>query len=556
LTTALPANQFHFDANLGVWMHESHRGFKYSEGKTAEKKILEILQAAEDRSVFSEALGRQISDWSTRYHFSPQRHALLRHLKIPASLRVLELGAGCGAITRFLGETGAQVWAVEGSRSRAACVAARTRDLSNVRVLCGDFQSLQTDQRFDVVTLIGVLEYAPKFFKSGDPLKNPPKNPLAQCLKLVRSLLKPDGTLVLAIENQLGLKYFCSAPEDHTGEPFDGIQDLYETGGPRTLGRKELNRLLTSAGFSSVQFQYPFPDYKLPGWVLTQRAFEMDGFDPCAILHGIDPTHEGQATQYPADERKIWPVLHRNGILTDLANSFLVLAGASGESRLSSPSLLAAGYVMERRACFNIQTQFLVDERGEISVHKTPLTSAPPPADIPVRHSPSVETYRRGPQLEQQIVGWFQHKSVELAIAGLSRWIEFVVEQGLSEKNSKDIFESLLKPEFFDCNPRNLILVNGSLEQIDMEWRYLGRLPLRNHVLRYLKLLAGREEKVLRACLPGKTSLVQELCEQLKMPVSKEQFEQYKNWQHQLNHWIVGEKRKTKRSIWRRMLSL
>ena len=37
-------------------------------------------------------------------------------------------------------------------------------------------------------------------------------------LQRVRSLLKPEGKLIVAIENQLGLKYFAGAPEDHLGQ--------------------------------------------------------------------------------------------------------------------------------------------------------------------------------------------------------------------------------------------------------------------------------------------------------------------------------------------------
>ncbi|MCC8067720.1 MAG: hypothetical protein LIO94_11580, partial [Clostridiales bacterium] len=35
--------------------------------------------------------------------------------------------------------------------------------------------------------------------------------------------LKPDGHLLVSVENRYGLKYFCGAEDPFTGVPFDGI---------------------------------------------------------------------------------------------------------------------------------------------------------------------------------------------------------------------------------------------------------------------------------------------------------------------------------------------
>lgn len=48
------------------------------------------------------------------------------------------------------------------------------------------------------------------------------ENPYKDFLKKIKQLLKPNGKLLIAIENQYGLKYWCGAREDHTGIPFEG----------------------------------------------------------------------------------------------------------------------------------------------------------------------------------------------------------------------------------------------------------------------------------------------------------------------------------------------
>ena len=65
-----------------------------------------------------------------------------------------------GAITRVLGESGAEVLALGGTLRRAEAARARTRDLENVEVLFENFKDFETNLKFDVITLVGVLAYA------------------------------------------------------------------------------------------------------------------------------------------------------------------------------------------------------------------------------------------------------------------------------------------------------------------------------------------------------------------------------------------------------------
>lgn len=147
-----------------------------------------IVRESDDLSVFSEELAKAITDWPYLIPFGAWSH------KSSTSLSEFIEGFRVGNWLRMrrdhraLGEFGADV-ALEGSSLRAEIAATRCRDLGGVTVVCDSFDAFETVERFDVVTLIGVLEYARKYF-SVEPGNDPVKATLkrrAGCLSLAAS---------------------------------------------------------------------------------------------------------------------------------------------------------------------------------------------------------------------------------------------------------------------------------------------------------------------------------------------------------------------------------
>jgi SAM-dependent methyltransferase len=453
-----------------VWHRESYSGIAYSDGDGAEEALLAVLRASSDLSVFSPELAIACVDWPSRYHLSSERANLLRPFArhLGPGARVLEIGAGCGAVTRYLGEAGAEVLALEGSPRRARIARERTRDLHNVQVVAERFQDFALSERFDVITLIGVLEYASLFSDAAQPALH--------MLQAVRGLLAPSGRLVLAIENQLGLKYFAGVPEDHLGQPMVGLEDRYPAIGARTYGRLELERMLTRAGYREARFSAPLPDYKMPATVLTERGLDasLQAFDVGALVAQA-VRRDPQLTPTTFNLQRSWPVVASNGLAMDLANSFLVEA-VSETGSLPEEPVLAYHYSTQRLARYARETLFVQQVDGSVVVNSRSLGDDAIASNATVLLRVEQQTpYHRGSLIAESIQGLLSEPgwTREVLIDHVRSHITALGELLASEGHSLDLdrLDTELPGDFIDATPGNLIrLDNGRVAYFDREW--------------------------------------------------------------------------------------
>lgn len=279
----------------------------YSDGPI-EDEMLAMVSAG---PVTPEILARD-NRWPLLCHFAPERRNLLEWFPFNPAGRLMEVGAGCGALTGLFCDKLSEVQAVELSLKRSRILEKRYADRANLRICVGNLLDLRPAGRFDYITLIGVLEYAAAFI--------PDSRPHLALLRRLADQLQPGGVLLLAIENKFGLKYFAGAPEDHTGRLFDGIEG-YPHGGPaRTFARGELDELLAQAGFGRRDFYYPHPDYKLPREIFSDAWLPQ----PHQVLTDA-PNYDHERLRM-LSETRAWENIIRAGYFKLFANSFLVAA--------------------------------------------------------------------------------------------------------------------------------------------------------------------------------------------------------------------------------------
>lgn len=489
---------------------------QYTDGESIERRILTYVQEAKRRESNTAIAQDQYDEWAVRYHLSPERANLVRPFNW-AGLDVLELGAGMGAVSRFLSENARSLHVVEGTEARFQVLSERLRDRSNWSGQVANIQDAEISRTFDVVCLIGVLEYSEIYVRGHEG-----RSPFEEVLYRCQQWLKPDGVVVIAIENQLGLKYWAGCAEDHRGTLFDGLTGYPDTPTARTFSRKELTQILVRGGFSHSRFFYPFPDYKIPtSMVSHELAFEHSEF--AASLACFQPfEHYGKPPVRLFPTPLVAGTLAQAGLLAELSNSFLLFAAQD----VQSPTLQQlTGHLDEGAKAWHFslhraiptQTVFQSTPDG-LTVQKSPLLSIPRTEISSAQFEwtcPGPSLVEKGPELRlsllrsayfQDWTGWQQ------------RWMEFMYWSCEHWNNREGSLEGLA----LDAHFGNAARTSSAFSVFDLEWK--SRTPIPRSWFVFRNILNLWRDREVFAGGPWATflDLYRWTCSQLKVPDSLE----------------------------------
>lgn len=320
---------------------------QYCDGPV-EDELLQIVTQM-DASEYDDAIEEKLS-WPVLYHLSHLRENIVRFIPTNKNAKVLEIGSGCGAITGALSEKFGQVQCVELSKKRSLINASRHQECTNVSITLGNFEEVEPSlsQDFDYIFLIGVFEYARGYIHT--------EHPFEDFLTIIKKHLAPKGRIVIAIENQYGLKYFAGCKEDHAGRYYEGVAGYPGDGVAKTFGRKGLMQIFKACGFSedAMHFYYPYPDYKFPTVIYSDAYLpkvgeltnNMRNFDADRLL--------------TFDEKLAFDSIIRQGYFPDFSNSFLVILGEGIEVQYTK-------FSNDRRKKYRIRTS-ICDLDGRVVI--------------------------------------------------------------------------------------------------------------------------------------------------------------------------------------------
>lgn len=289
------------------------------------------------------------------YHLSPERENIINWYPFKKTENILEVGAGCGAITGVLCRNCNSVTSVELSKRRSEINYIRNKQYQNLEIIVGNLNEIKINKKYDFAILNGVFEYAMSYTKS--------KDPYVAFLKQIKEFLKPSGKILIAIENRLGLKYFSGATEDHTGKFYDGINEYVDTDFVRTFSKAELEDIFKKSGIDKWKFYYPYPDYKFPTEIYTDENVNTNSFGRPYINY-----FENRVQLF--DEIKMIKSFKAEKVMESFSNSFFVELCIDGG--VENSNIIYAKLSNNRRKEFCIAT-IICKDQYKYHVKKIPL---------------------------------------------------------------------------------------------------------------------------------------------------------------------------------------
>ncbi len=242
-------------------------------GRNERKEIINIIKN-EDIISLEDYLFRKYKEYYIRDLLDYLNHSfdLLLDFK---DKEILNIGCGEGTEPIFLAKFGEKrVYALEKNKGRLDILkvhASKLKISNKIIPIAGDFTKCDIkESSFDIITMIGVLEWLPK--------SNPYKEQL-KYLKKVRASLRKNGKFLLAIENRLCPLYF-TGKTNHGDLPFTPLMPRFLAnmitklikGKPYTTytySDSGYKKILKKAGYKKIKIYPVIFSYQEPRFIIN-----------------------------------------------------------------------------------------------------------------------------------------------------------------------------------------------------------------------------------------------------------------------------------------------
>ncbi len=173
------------------------------------------------------------------------------------------------------------------------------------------------DRYFDYIICIQALELQ--------------KNP-TEYLEIFYRLIKIDGTMILGMNNRMGIRYFCGDRDIYTNRCFDSVEgycrayskkeDAFQG---RSYDQAEIKRMLKMAGWEQFCFYSVFSDLRNPTLIYSENYLPNED-----LANRLLPFYNYPHTVF-LNERMLYEDLVDNGMFHQMANAYLVECTINGK---------------------------------------------------------------------------------------------------------------------------------------------------------------------------------------------------------------------------------
>jgi hypothetical protein len=371
---------------------------------------------------------------------------------------VLEISPGDGAETKWLAERFKELDIIDGDPKRVQAIGAMASLYKNVNISVDDIRKATFNKKYDLIIMPNAWEHI-LFYGTSSP-----KGSLVDLLKKVNGILNESGIVMLTLENKLGIKQLLG--RSNRISRFPKIS-------PASFTKQDITELLEEAGFDYKQFYHVFPDNRFARTIIAEND-EVLSLRPYNWIKFQSNDH-----QFSIPEPIILKTLTDMGLFWQLSNSFLVLAGKSGNARLKTEWLIKKINNTSYDIKFHHAITLEKKAPSKYMINRTPISDSKPFfISGEVEYRLENEEYVDGELLSFKLYRALLEKNQASAI---KRVIKILHDSLISKYCTGSVDPCgfpLVSGEAFDYTLWNLVQPkNGDIIFIDKKWRVKQAIP-------------------------------------------------------------------------------
>ncbi len=418
------------------------------------------------------------------------RENLLNWYPFKENSNILEIESNLGEITGVLCQNGSRIVSIEHSLQKARTIATRYQARENLEVITGNINDIILEEKFDYVVVTGIDK---KRYK------------LEEILKYAKEHLKEEGTILISLDNKLGLNQ------------LNGIEDvtINQNKENQSKTKTEIEKILKKSELNNYKFYYPLPNYKTPNIIFTDKHLPSNE----SILRDLTLYTENRILSF--EEREIYRKILKEDIkmFPEFANSFLIEISNSIQNEIEYIS-----FGNSRKEEYRLKTVLLdkiaykqnVNEKSKKHLEKIKR-------NIEILKNSNINVLdsfeddkiisnlvKNEKSLDKNLVMIFKEKGQE---EGLNEIVKFKneLENKLekSEENCTDVFQkynieideetksklNFIKYGIFDLIFQNCFVINNEYYFYDQEW-IEENIPLEFIIYRAVTYLCNSEKDI------------------------------------------------------------